>query len=126
MPKVGKKAADSFPMEALYGGKQNLPDVIKLPVASEQQILQFRPADIRVPPRGCCGIETVKILFGDPAGLHEFIVLFSARNRREYIKGGRIGTQVAEHVNVAVNALNGILREADDVRKMAQHSMLAA
>src|SRR5437660_4666299 len=126
MPEVGQKTTDGLAPEALNRGVQDVPCIIECSVTSEQQILQFRPADVRVAPRRCCSVEAIQILFGDPARFEKIIVLFGPGNRREDIERRSIWTKTAEHVQVLANSLGRVFRETNDVRKMAQDSVFPA
>src|SRR6266850_2375725 len=126
MAEVGQETPEGLATEALNRGVQDMPCIIKCRVTPEEQILQFGPADVRVAPRGCCSIEAIQILFGDPARLEEIIVLLGSGNRREDIERRGIWTKPAEHVQVVANSLGRVFGETDDVREMAQDSVLLA
>src|SRR5437870_1402586 len=126
MSKTGQETTDSLATEPLHRGIEDMPEIIELPVTLEQQSLQFRPANIRMPPGSRCSIETVEISLIDPACCEEIVVLFRPWNWGEYVKRSDVRMKTAQYIEISANAIYGVFWEADNVREMAQDAMFPA
>ena len=78
-----------------------------------------------MPPCQASRIEAVKIRFNDQALFEEIIVLFSARDRAKDVKRGPVWRDGFEHLQMVTNRFLGVVREADDIRKMGTDPVIA-
>src|SRR5688572_32894123 len=69
-------------------------------------------------PRHGLGIKPVKVLFRDPAGAEELVILLGARNRSQDVEGRDSGIQPLQYRDVLVDFFRCVFGESDDVRKM--------
>src|SRR5690349_2097319 len=115
MSEIGQKAAEGFAMESFECVHQDMPRIVKLPIAIEEQTLQLRPAQVRMAKRCCRPIQTIEIWFGNPARRKEVVVLLCSRNRCEDIKRRNVRIEAEQHIKVLANAFCRVLRKPDDV-----------
>src|SRR5690348_1494782 len=70
-------------------------------------------------------IEAVEIGLGDEALSEKVVVLLGAGNRAQDVEGGPGRRHLAQHIQMFLHSLLGVLRKSDDVGEMRAESMLA-
>ena len=99
---------------------------VELAVATEERILQFSRAEIRMPPRCRGSVVSIQILFGDPSSREELVVLLGSGNWSEYVERSNVRIETAQYIEVFSNRGRCVVGKTEDIGKMADDAVFAA